>query len=233
MEISGKYLRNLLCDYDVDTIYHANSVIASCQFLSSNSLLSRWVVERDYLLQTKQYTNAADRHYDFWFDVFIDLVDIHDSMNNANAYGPVLFAIDADVIVNSGSSKVWVTKLNPIKWIGRQHKEKWFTSSKDLKEGFVTNNFDNTIVFRNCSGVLPLQDYLKQIIVDDPMMVTADGDVEYYSIAYGALSMAMTQGGINVDIRKRQCTKQCSCIGEYQNDTNRTDQLFFPAGVNR
>jgi hypothetical protein len=53
-------------------LYHANSVITSCQFLKHKALLSRGSVDRLELAQTDQYSDGDDKRYSLWFDVFTD-----------------------------------------------------------------------------------------------------------------------------------------------------------------
>jgi len=141
----------------VDTIYHANSVITACQFLRTSSLMSRGTVERKELYQTPQKSDQTDRQYGIWFDIFVDSVDIHARAKTVNAYGPVLFVIDSELIKNTYTGKVWVTKLNPTKWNDKTHEQKWFVSSDNLKDNFVRGRFDQMIVFRHCGGELPFK----------------------------------------------------------------------------
>jgi len=210
----------------VDTIYHANSVLTACQFLRAGSLLSRGTVDRRGLYQTLQKSDRIDRRYSIWFDVFTDSVDIHARIKEVNLYGPVLFVIDSRLIKKADTGKVWVTKLNPTKWKGRRHGERWFESADDLEDNFVLGTFDQMIAFRHCGGELPFMKCLKQIILDDPKLKKSG--IDYYSMAYGALTLAITEGGLDVKISKRRCPSQCECIKQYESDKHRSRAMFIP-----
>ena len=227
MEISSKRVYEVLRSKGVDCIYHANSVITSCQFLRKGALLSRGTVERSGLYQTKQMSDDADKNLGIWFDVFADSVDIHARAKKANVYGPVLFVLDVELISKAYTGKVWVTKLNPTKWYAKKHEERWFVSPIDLEETFVTGRFDQMIVFRHCGGELPITKYLKKIILDDPNLVTAS-KIDYYSMAYGALKLAMTEGDISIPVSKRKCPRNCTCHDEYENDLERSKTMYVP-----
>lgn len=227
MEIPSKQVYEVLKNKGVESIYHANSVITACRFLRSGSLMSRGTVERKGLYQTPQDSDLIDKKKGIWFDVFADPIDIHDRAKRANLYGPVLFVLDLEIISKSYAGKVWITKLNPMKWGHKQHNRKWFTSKKDLKDNFVYGEFDHMIVFRHCGGELPFKKYLRKIILDDPSLKSRAG-IDYYSMAYGAIRLAMTDGGINERITKRECRPSCQCKNYYGTNRQKTKELFVP-----
>ena len=191
MQISSKTVYQVLADNGITEIHHANSVLTACQFLRAGSLLSRGSIERREMFQTAQTSDAIDQQYSVWFDVFADSVDIHDRARKANAYGPALFVLDSAIIKESYTGGVWVTKKNPTKWEGAKHEERWFTSSKDLRENFVKGRFDQMIVFRHSGGELPFENYLKEILLDDPEYKTP-GRIDLFSMAKGALILAIS-----------------------------------------
>lgn len=228
MEIASKKVYEILSNKGVDKIYHANSVITSCQFLRKGSLLSRGTIERNKMFQTPQKTDTADKNYGIWFDLFVDSVDIHGRANRANAYGPVLFVLNSEIIKKAYTGKVWVTKLNPTKWSGKNHEKRWFTSEKDLEDNFVYGRFDQIIVFRHCGGELPISDYLEEIVLDDPGLPITPGFADFFSMAYGAVKLSITEGQMNVGVKKRSCSAGCTCRAEYQGDLARAKQMFIP-----
>ena len=180
------------------------------------------------MYQTAQQSDRVDKQYGIWFDIFVDSVDIHARASRANAYGPVLLVMDADIIKETYTGKVWVTKLNPTKWAGRSHEERWFMSAEDLEQNFVRGRFDQMIVFRHSGGELPFSRHLKGIILDDPKLELPESGIDYYSMAYGALRLALTEGRLDVPVRKRACTKLCGCRDYYRNAADRTKQMFVP-----
>ncbi len=211
----------------VTELHHANSVATACQFIRSKSLLSRGCVDRLGLTQTPQKTDDADRRYSIWFDVFLDSVDIHKRASRANAYGPVLFVFDINIINKNGTGRIWVTKCNPTKWSGKEGKERWFQGKDDLSEHFVKGRFDQMIVLRHCGGELPFGKHLKEIILDDPGAKTEE-EVDLYSQAVGALRLAMQDAGTSVPIKRRKCSEKCACQAYWGEEAKRLFTMFDP-----
>jgi hypothetical protein len=225
--ISSAKLYDLLIDRGIDELHHANSVATSCLFLRENSLLSRGTVERRGLKQTPQVSDGMDKRYSIWYDIFLDTVDIHSRARRFNEYGPVTFVIDTDLIDDTLTGKIWVTKENPTRWAGKRENQRWFQDVDELKEGFHKGTFGNMIVLRHCGGELPLSKFLKKIILDDPNLLTKK-DVDYYSMGLGALRGAMAQSGIKVPIERRSCSRSCTCETNYGKDWKRTLRMFDP-----
>lgn len=228
MKIPSKAVYAAFKEKGIDHIYHANSVITSCQFLSSGSLLSRGTIARNGMHQTPQDSDEIDRKQGVWFDVFADSVDIHDRARRANIYGPVLFVLKSEIIREAYTGGVWVTKTNPTEWHGKKHDEKWFSSANELKNGLKKGEFQQMLVFRHCGGELPFRKHLKEILLDDPKQQSTKTNVDYYSMAFGALRLAITEGGLKVPIRKRKCRSGCMCKQYYSGNTARTTRMYFP-----
>jgi hypothetical protein len=227
MQIPSNILYKILVENGITEIYHANSVLTACQFLRAGALLSRGTVERRGMFQTPQSSDVIDRKHSVWFDVFVDSVDIHQRAGIFNAYGPALFVIDSAIIKETYTGGVWVTKMNPTKWSGLKHNEKWFTSAEDLRANFVKGRFDQMIVFRHCGGELPFGIHLKEVILDDPQFQTSLR-TDIHSMARGALLLARTEGGIDVKIKRRKCSVGCKCIGKYKNKRKWMIEVFTP-----
>ena len=227
MDIPSANVFEVLSDKGVTELHHANSVATACQFIRSKSLLSRGSVDRLGLTQTPQKSDEADRRYSIWFDVFLDSVDIHKRASRANAYGPVLFVFDINIINKNGTGRIWVTRCNPTKWSGKSDKDRWFQNKSDLSEHFVKGRFDQMIVLRHCGGELPFGKHLKEIILDDPGFKTEDG-VDLYSQAIGALRLAMQDVGISVPIKRRKCSEECACQTYWGEDDDRLFTMFDP-----
>jgi hypothetical protein len=120
MHLIRQTVYNALEDKGILNLYHANSVLTSCQFLKRGSLLSRGTAERLNYHQTSQASDKIDKTYSLWFDVFTDTVDIHDRATTSNVYGPVLFVIDPKILLKKSTGRVWVTKFNPTKFKGKR-----------------------------------------------------------------------------------------------------------------
>jgi hypothetical protein len=229
MEIPSKKVFEILKDKGVERIYHANSVVTSCQFLRYKSLMSRGTIDRANLFQTPQKSDGMDKRYGIWYDIFADSVDIHHRAKRANAYGPVLFELNVKIIEKAYTGRVWVTKCNPTKWKKNiKHEKRWFTSAQDLAKNFTYGRFDQMIVFRHCGGELPLDKHLEKIILDDPELEESDNGVDYFSVSYGALCSSMAEGGIYVPIEKRACPDTCTCLDDYQDGTIDAVKMFHP-----
>lgn len=179
------------------------------------------------MVQTPQSSDDLDKRYGVWFDVFADSVDIHHRAKRANAYGPVMFVFDTELIDRSYTGRIWVTKLNPTKWSGKSDSERWFQNKSDLEENLVKGRFDQMLVFRHCGGALPFKKYLKKIILDDPKLKDEEG-VNFYSMAVGALRLAMADSGIDVPIERRVCKEGCTCREQYKGDVDRLLLMFDP-----
>ena len=227
MHLPSSHVFEALSDKGVRHLHHANSVATACQFIRSRSLLSRGNIERMGVTQTPQTSDELDRRYSVWFDVFIDSVDIHHRASRANIYGPVLFVFDTRLIDRTGTGRLWVTKLNPTKWAGKSEKQRWFQSKGDLEDNFVLGQFDQMIVARHSGGELPFRSYLTKIILDDPEKETDDG-IDMYSMAVGALRLAMEDAGIDVPIERRTCQHACECVDYWAADDERLFQMFDP-----
>jgi hypothetical protein len=229
MEILSKRIYEVLKDKGVTSIYHANSVIASCHFLRNRCLLSRGSVDKLGLFQTSKISKLIGRNYGIWDDIFADTADIHKLAGSQNSRGPVLFELDIEIIKNTYTGKVWVTKSHPIDWeMNTNHERRWFVSSNDLDHYFSYGDADHMAVFRHCGGKLPIQNHLKSIILDDPKICTLTDQIDYFSMAYGAIRLAMTEGGIEVPIVKRVCADDCGCLESYQSGIGHTEKLFIP-----
>ncbi|NWE15416.1 hypothetical protein [Pseudomonas yamanorum] len=227
MDIPSKHVFEALSDKGVDKLHHSNSVATACQFLRSKSLLSRGTVERIGITQTPQASDDLDRRYSIWFDVFMDSVDIHSRARRANVYGPVLFVFDISLIDRNGTGRLWLTKLNPTKWSGKAEAKRWFQDKKDIEANFVFGQFDQMLVARHCGGELPFGSHLKKIVLDDPNYENNDG-IDAYSMAVGALRLAMQDAGLNIPIERRACRQGCACRQYWKSDRKKLRLMFDP-----
>lgn len=227
MDIPSQQVFEVLSAKGVTELHHVNSVATACQFIRSRSLMSRGTVERMGVAQTAQSSDKTDRIYGIWFDVFLDSVDIHERARRANVYGPVLFVFDIGLIHKNGTGRIWVTKENPTKWADKAKDERWFQGKTELAEIFTKGTFDQMLVLRHCGGEFPFGKHLVKIILDDPSHQTQE-DVDCFSMAVGALRLAMQDAGLNVPIERRTCRPRCTCKAEWQRDSKRLLEMFDP-----
>jgi hypothetical protein len=147
----------------------------------------------------------------------------------------VLFVINIDILTSGETGKIWVTKLNPVKWKGKSNEERWFISKDDIKTNFSYGTFDQMILFRHCGGELKIRKHLNRIILNDPHMTWTVGnliELDSFCMAYGALNHAMPLGGLSVEIEKRKCRSKCECNTQYKNDRDFVQKMFFPELMN-
>lgn len=227
MDIPSKHVFEALIEKGIDKLHHANSVLTACHFLRAKSLMSRGTIERLGVKQTPQKSDDIDRKSSIWFDVFADSVDIHGRASRANVYGPVMFVFNTKIIDRTGTGRIWVTKLNPTKWSGKSADQRWFQDKDDLDKNLVKGRFDQMLVLRHCGGALPFKSYLEKIVVDDPDLLTSD-DVDIYSMAVGALRLAMQDSGLDVPIERRRCRNTCECKDYWSEDNERLFKMFDP-----
>ncbi len=228
MDLPSRVVHEAVADAGVTHLHHANTVLTACHFIREGSLLSRGSVERRGLAQTPQASDALDKRYSVWYDVFLDSVDIHRRASRRNLYGPVTFVLRVDVLRRGRTGKVWVTRDNPTKWKGVPANKRWLQSKKDLRDGFQRGTFGQMIVLRHCGGELPLEPYLDHIIVDHPRR-TDQGGRGLYSVAVGALRSAMTDSGLDVPLKRRDCARSCACKDQYARlEAKAAKSLFFP-----
>jgi len=231
MEILPKRIHEILKEKGVSSLYHANSVMASCAMLRNRCLLSPGSSDKLGLYHSAQTSAQLGRNFGIWDDVFTDSADVHGVTGNPNLRGPVLFELDVDLIKKTSTGRAWMTKSDPAAWqINLPHERRWFASANDLDHYFHRDNADYMAVFRHCAGKLPLVGHLKKIILDDPQHAVAEG-VDCFSMAYGALRLAMSDGGIQVPIERRVCGTDCGCRKGYREEHERTERMFSPHPV--
>lgn len=228
MTASAKKALKHLLDIGVTELYHANSVLTSCEFLRQGALLSRGTIEALKLRQTSQYTDRLDKHYNIWNDVFVDTVDIHHRGRMANDYGPVMFVLDTEKLMNELSTGViGFTRSNPSKWGSVRASRRWFADLDVVEEEFDINDFDHMVVFRHCGGHVSLKNSLKRIVVDAPEDVEGMG-VDLFSYALGSLKHAMYLGPKTCTVERRECRAGCGCKATYEADLDRVKMMYRP-----
>jgi hypothetical protein len=228
MEIVSKRVYEILRDKGVSSIYHASSVMAACNMLRNRCLLSPGSADKLGLFHSAQTSALLGRNFGIWDDVFTDTVDLHELTGEPNLRGPVLFKLDIEIIRNTVNGKAWVTKSNPAGWaVNTPHARRWFTSANDLDHYFDLGNADYMTLFRHCGGRLPLLNHLEQLIVDDPRL-RIDGEIDCFSMAYGALKLAMSEGGTEAPIVRRTCDSDSGWRSHERIEMAETAQMFSP-----
>jgi hypothetical protein len=227
MEINALQAFEILKGKGIDYLHHANSVQTSCSFLKTGCLTSRGSTISRGLRQTDQMSDNLDRKYGVWFDVFTDSVDIHQRASRRNKYGPVLLKIKSEILTASDMPPCWITKKNPTKWVENEPLEnRWFSSIDELQNLFKMGEFDQMIVFRHIGGVLPIKNFVNEIILDDPNQEYYG--LKFYDLAAGALFSAANESDMKITIYKRLCNIGCTCQNEYLFQPQNVLKYFFP-----
>lgn len=97
--------------------------------------------------------------------------------------------------------------------------------------GIITKGKDIFDSSHNCGREMGFElmggRHLKKIILDDPKLKT-DENVNIYSMAVGALRLAMQDANIDVPIERRRCKAQCKCKAHWSGDDERLFKMFDP-----
>lgn len=213
--MTGQEAYSVLVARGVTRLFHANSVTTSVSQLHLGGLASRQKVEQSQLPQTDQYTDATDRSFGVWNDVFLDTVDIHARASRRNQYGPVLFELNVAILLNlPNQSIVLMIRSNPSKWMAHTPDEdRYFVTPAQLSSGLEIGNFDHMLLIRTPSGIIPISNHLKTLTLDEPRLNT--GESEEYIAAKNALSTAAHTVGVQVNIARRNCASSCRCTTNY------------------
>jgi len=229
--MKGSEVYEILGNIKVTHLHHANSVTTSCTFLEQGGLGSRGFVEDNGLKQTPQSSDEKDKRYGIWHRVFVDNVDIHERagpVRGPNEYGPVLFVLDRDVLLELPTdSEVAVTKQNPCYWYDNQpDSERWFESVGELAAGLEKGEFAQMLVIKTPTGKLDFPNGKARIILDDPQRQLSFAE-NAYTHAEGQLKKAAIAGGVEVSIARRVCSNACTCVQKYATwGANRVDLYF-------
>jgi hypothetical protein len=229
MDILPKKIHETLIAKGVTHIYYTNSVSTACRLLRHRCLMSQVNIDRLGINPSSTRLDATAEHYTRWNDVFTETVDLHRHSGSINPAGPVVFELDIEIIRNTYTGKVWVTRSNPAEWGPQTHQErKWFSSAIELEHYFAPASPDHLAVFRHCGGKLPIQGYLKRILLDDPGLEIRAQGIDCYSMAYGALKLAMSDGGFDVPIVRRACEAKPDSREGYRTDDDTLLERFSP-----
>lgn len=211
----------------VRTLHHANTTITVCSYLRAGALLSRAAVEKAGLRQTFQSSDALDKKFGLWNDLFLDGVDVHQRSRTRSHYGPISLELDLESVLSDPSvaTSVYITKKNPVHWSDKEQPSDWFYGSVvELQGEYRFGDFGKHIILRVPSGTLKLLPHLRRIVIDDPLM-QLDG-TSIYDRAIADLAKAAEQSGIKVPFAKHDCWNGCACVKQYSAYT-RPQQVFL------
>lgn len=227
--MNGTDVYNILRDNGVYILHHANTVTTSCTYLRMGGLASRGYVEERNLPQTPQYSDHADKRLGIWYDIFLDGIDIHERGRIRNNYGPVLSKLPTTILLNLPPGvDVRVTRKNPVRWqSGETDSEHYFLSPQELRAGYQYGDFGQHIILQTKDGFLPFPAGTElSILLDDPQRAFSGG-VDAYTSAVQRLESSARDGGLVVNISKRNCRLGCQCLSGHKLSYDITDVEFW------
>lgn len=225
--MNGKELAKILHDRHVYHVYHANSVCTSISFLKLRGIASRGAVERNGLFQTNQISDELDRRHGIWDDTFLDSFDIHASIRDRNKYGPVLFVLRTDFLIELPDNwEVRITRLNPTKWDEDSDKSKnYFNSTDAVKLEMRVGYFDHMITISAKEGIVPFGENLDRIVIDDPTAPGAPKN-DFFLKAMESICATSSAAGLSCPVITRQCIPGCKCLESYHERATRIPYFY-------
>lgn len=177
IDLDSRRVYEILIDKKLKFFYHANTVKTALTFIDSLAILSREHVEKHGLSQTEQSSDNIDKKFGIWNYIFLDAKDLAEYYTQPNVYGPVLFAFDNKLLLDTRIPTIRITKINPCYWTPN-HKEEdlYFSNLEDFNKSYLTGNKlrDAGIMFilTTLDGKLELKDYLLGFKIDSPAINT-------------------------------------------------------------
>ncbi|MBP5431395.1 hypothetical protein [Ruminococcus sp.] len=214
---SGNEIKTHLLKNGITELFHANTVTTSLSFISEGGLLSRGEVEKRGLKQTPQPSDADDKLYNIWNDIFFDSCDVHKRVCNANKYGPVCFVFSVDLLDDTSLPPIRITKNNPFNWENNITDNIENNYIDDISE-YQKGNIAMHLTFCDCHTEIPFSSYLKKIIIDDPHL----DDNDIFEKAKNSILEQLRINNIDCELQIRHC-RLCNCIKKYNS--------FKPKGI--
>lgn len=230
MKLNNTEVYNFLKEQGITYFYHANTVGTACTFLQQGGLLSRGAVEHLDLFQTRQSSDKIDMDFDVWNDIFLDTVDLHELFPRYNYYGPVLFKINLDIILQENLPDIYITKDNPIRWSPTTPiHEYYFNSVDELRTEYEKGSYREMFTLKNTLKPLFFNNFLEEVILDNPKL-----DIKYNEIKrinplkeakklIRKVSEESRYDYSNVKFSVRKDCIGCYCYHNYMNSTKVED----------
>jgi len=180
-DLDSKELHKILIEKGLKYFYHANTVKTSLTFVDSFALLSRGYVEKNGLTQTDQDSDNKDKEFNIWDYLFLDAKDLADYFTRPNVYGPVLFALDNKLLLDSRIPTVRITKFNPCYWTSNHTTaDLYYSDLEQFKKSYLTGDKlkdgGTMFIITTLNGKLELDNYLVGFRVDSPGITVKNSD---------------------------------------------------------
>lgn len=224
----------LLQSKGVRQFYHANTVKTALTYIQHGALLSRSYVERNQLLQTDQDSDNIDKKFNIWDTVFMDGKDLHNLFGRRNLYGPILFEMRLEVLLEIDWKGIAVTKENPSYWReGPLYFEKLTEIEEKYNKGNKLQDGKTMFLFNSPEKSIKLDQFCNKILIDDPFknFKAHDGSVKSIGDAIqNRIDNALGKANLsNIKTELRHNNRiPCSCRNEYHRMNRlKFDNLFL------
>ncbi|CUB03542.1 hypothetical protein [Marinomonas fungiae] len=178
MKLNNLELHEFLSSKNITHFFHANTVATSSFFIKAGGLLSRGDVEKMGGKQTEQSSDDLDKNFDVWFDIFLDTTDLHSFFSRQNHYGPVLFKINIDFLLDSDLD-VYVTKNNPIYWSNSMKEEdRYFIDVQELSDSWATRKRQRMMFTIRKPGGPILFNSVEEVIIENPKVLIGEEKID-------------------------------------------------------
>ena len=230
MRLDNYELYNALKGQGIQKLYHANTLTTALSFISLGGVTSRGNIERLRLPQTEQDSDYADKQYNVWNDIFLDTVDLHGYRygglwSRENAYGPILFELNTELLLDKDLDNIWITTENPQYW-EEKNPSNYFFTVEDYIANYNKNRQKKMITIRGIEKIISLQQYLSCIYIDDPKL--SYKNINLYDFCYDKILAAIQQANLTTRICKHHCSPPCYCRTNYFDIPNwKLEKLFL------
>lgn len=196
--MTNSEIKKVLLSKGVQNLYHTNTVETSLSFMKSGGMLSRGLCEDMGFPQTDQNTDALDKEFGIYYDIFFDSIEIQ-RITGISYYGPVMFVYSLDVLDIVEEGNILITKSNPQKWKHTEsYNDHYFLRLDELNVSFLKNDFGQHITLVNQRQPL-LFKYLERIVLSDAQQ----SDNTLFYTAKNAIAKAIESNQLNVCLEIR------------------------------
>lgn len=196
--MTNSEIKKVLLSKGVQNLYHTNTVETSLSFMKSGGMLSRGLCEDLGFPQTDQNTDALDKEFGIYYDIFFDSIEIQ-RITGISYYGPVMFVYSLDVLDIVKEGNILITKSNPQKWKHTEsYNDHYFLRLDELNSSFLKNDFGQHITLVNQRQPLSFK-YLEGIVLSDAQQ----SDNTLFYTAKNAIAKAIESNQLNVCLEIR------------------------------
>lgn len=216
MQLDNITIYEALKQKRINRLYHANTLITSLSFIELGGITSRGKIEELGLKQTPQYSDCIDKKYNVWNDIFLDTTDLHNYAYNGwyrqNIYGPILFELKTELLLDENLNNIWITTNNPTNWVCNTP-DNYFNSVDKYIQNIDTNRQQKMITIRGIDKIISLKKYLTCIYIDNPYVKY--NEIKLYEFCYNEICNALNKKGIYTSVLEHDCNRNCYCRKNY------------------